>query len=244
MHLWIKILYIFAKRKFYYLTRAGKILLGTILLSLVSFNPGAQENYVVITDKIVPNNVRITNTTPVVQVFPEAEKVVNSFLHRWSIAGASIAVSKDGKLIFAKGFGLADTVSKAVTQPYNQFRIASISKLITATAVMKLREEGKLTLEDKVFGPDGILNDPYFADPKDKRVYDITVAHLLAHEAGWSQRYGDQMFMPTVIAEKMKVKLPVDTKTIIRFALDKTPVYARAGQGLLESWLRHSRPDC
>ena len=61
---------------------------------------------------------------------------------------------------------------------------------------MKLQEEGKLSLNDKVFGPDGILNDPYFSEPKDKRVYDITVAHLLSHEAGWTQRYGDQMFMP------------------------------------------------
>jgi CubicO group peptidase (beta-lactamase class C family) len=232
----LDILYIFAKRKFYYLTGPGKILLGTILLSLVSFNPGAQENYVVITDKLVPNNVRITNTTPVVQTFPEAERVINSFLHRWSIAGASIAVSKDGKLIFAKGFGIVDTISRKETEPYNQFRIASISKLVTAIAVMRLKEEGKLNLDDKVFGPDGILNDPYFAEPKDKRVYDITVAHLLAHEAGWSQRYGDQMFMPIVIAEKMNVRPPVDTRTILRFALDKrlqyTPGLGRAYSNL------------
>ena len=43
-------------------------------------------------------------------------------------------------------------------------------------------------LDDKVFGPDGILNDPYFTEPKDKRVYDITVAQLLSHEAGWTSK--------------------------------------------------------
>ncbi len=86
---------------------------------------------------------------------------------------------------------------------------------------MKLHEEGKLSLDNKVFGPDGILNDPYFSNPKDKRVSDITVAHLLSHEAGWTQRWGDQMFMPLVVAKKMGVDLPVDTRTIIRFALDK-----------------------
>jgi CubicO group peptidase (beta-lactamase class C family) len=224
------------EKKFYLLTSQGKILLVTILLSLVSFNPGAQENNVVIVDKLVPDNVRITNRTPVVQEFPDAEKIVNSFLHKWSIAGASVAISKDGKLIFAKGFGYADTISGYQTQPYNQFRIASISKLVTAVAVMKLYEEGKLSLEDKVFGPEGILNDPYFAEPKDKRVYDITVEQLLSHEAGWTQRYGDQMFMPLVVAEKMNVKLPVDTKTIVRFALDKrlhfTPGMGRAYSNL------------
>ena len=61
-------------------------------------------------------------------------KLVNSFLHKWSIAGASVAVSKDGKLIYARGFGFADTVAKIQTQPFSQFRIASISKLVTAIA--------------------------------------------------------------------------------------------------------------
>jgi CubicO group peptidase (beta-lactamase class C family) len=142
-------------------------------------------------------------------------------MRRWSIAGASIAVSKAGKLIYARGFGFADTASREKTQPYSKFRIASISKLITAVAVMKLVEEGKLSLNARVFGPDAILNDTCFSNPKDKRVYGITVAHLLSHEGGWTQRWGDQMFMPTVVAEKMGVKMPVDTRTIIRFALDK-----------------------
>jgi CubicO group peptidase (beta-lactamase class C family) len=236
MYLGNKILFIFAGEKMDLLNSLVKILLLTILLSLVSFNPGAMENNVVTLDKLVPNNVRITNNTPGLCDFPDAEKTVNSFLHKWSIAGASIAVSKDGKLIFAKGFGFADTVAKTPAQPFNQFRIASISKLVTAIAVMKLQEEGKLSLEDKVFGPGGILNDPYFSEPKDKRVYDITVEQLLSHEAGWTQRYGDQMFMPIVVAEKLNVKPPVDTKMIIRFALDKrlhyTPGMGRAYSNL------------
>ncbi len=190
----------------------------------------------VIADKLVPSNVRITNNTPGVQDYPDAEKVINSFMHKWSIAGASVAVSRNGRLIFARGFGYADTIARIPTQPYNQFRVASISKLITAIAVMKLQEEGKLSLEAKVFGQDGILNDPYFSGPKDSRVNDITVAQLLSHEAGWTQRYGDQMFMPIVVAEAMKVKPPVDTKTIVRFALDKrlhyTPGMGRAYSNL------------
>ena len=202
----------------------------------MSFNPGAQENNIVIVDKLVAQNVRLTNTTPSVMEFSGADKIVNSFLHKWSIAGASVAVSKDGKLIFAKGFGFADTTSKTETQPYNRFRIASISKLVTAVAIMKLHEEGRLSLNDKVFGPDGILNDSCFSNPKDKRVYSITVAHILSHEAGWTQRYGDQMFMPMVVAGEMEIEPPVDTKTIVRFALDKrlhyTPGTGRAYSNL------------
>jgi CubicO group peptidase (beta-lactamase class C family) len=203
------------------LTRNNKILLFTILILFWSFIPGARENSVVLVDKLVPHNVRLTNSNSSADEYTGAEKTINSFLRKWSIVGASVAISKDGKLIFARGFGYADTVSRTRTQPYNQFRIASISKLITAIGIMKLHENGLLSLDDKVFGPDGILNDPYFSDPKDKRVFNITVAQLLSHEGGWTQRYGDQMFMPITVAQKMGVKPPAETKTIVRFALDK-----------------------
>jgi CubicO group peptidase (beta-lactamase class C family) len=225
--------------KNYLLSRNRKILLVTLLVSMVSFNPGAKESSVVIVDKLVPTNVRLTNAVSSGKEFAGIEKTINSFLRKWSIAGSSVAIAKDGKLIFARGFGYADTASMKKTQPYNQFRIASISKLVTAIAVMKLREDGKLSLEDKVFGPDGILNDPYFSEPKDKRVYNITVAHLLSHEAGWTQRYGDQMFMPIMIAEKMGLKPPVDTKAIVRFALDKRLHY-NPGSGKAYSNLGYS----
>ena len=231
--------FLFLLRNFFLLKKPAKILLVTILLSLVSFNPGARENNVVIIEKLVPNNIRITNDTDLSQDFPVTEKIVNSFLRKWSIAGASVAVSKDGKLIYARGFGYADTVERVQAQPYSKFRIASISKLVTAIAVMKLHEEGKLSLKDKVFGPDGILDDPYFSNPKDKRVYDITVEQLLSHEGGWTQRYGDQMFMPIVVAEELNVKPPVDTKMIVRFALDKRLHYT-PGKGRAYSNLGYS----
>ncbi len=203
------------------MSRRRKILLATLLISLISFNPGAKEKSVVVVEKLVPGNVRLTNSNSSGKEFDGIEKIVNSFLRNWSIAGAVVAIAKDGKMVFARGFGYADTSSMVRTQPYNQFRIASISKLVTAIAVMKLKEEGKLTVQDKVFGTDGILNDPYFDNPKDKRVYDITVGQLLSHEAGWTQRHGDHMFMTTLIADKMGVKPPADAKTIVRFALDR-----------------------
>jgi CubicO group peptidase (beta-lactamase class C family) len=221
------------------LERKSKLLFFSLLLLMVSINPGAKENSLILVDKLTPNNVRLTNSYSSGEEFSGAEKTVNAFLKKWSIAGASLAIARDGKLVYAKGFGYADTATKTETQPYSQFRIASISKLITAIGIMKLQEQGKLSLTDSVFGPRGILNDPYFAEPKDKRVYSITVAQLLGHEAGWSQRYGDQMFMPLVVAEKMGVPPPVDTKTIVRFALDKRLQYT-PGTGKAYSNLGYS----
>lgn len=218
------------------MSRKGKIILFTALLLLVSINPGAEENSFVLIDKLVPDNIRLTNSYCEGREFDGIEKTVDSFLRKWSIEGASIAIAKDGKLIFARGFGFADTASRSETQPYSRFRIASISKLVTAVGIMKLQEAGKLSLTDSVFGPHGILNDPYFSQPKDKRVYNITIAELLSHEAGWTQRYGDQMFMPLTIAEQMGVKPPVDIRTIVRFVLNKrlhyTPGTERAYSNL------------
>jgi CubicO group peptidase (beta-lactamase class C family) len=216
--------------------RLSKILLVTLLFMLVSFSPVAHESTLIRMDLLEPNSVRLTNNITSGAEFAGIEKTVNSFLSKWTIAGASVAIAKDGKLIYAHGFGFADTASKTETEPYSQFRIASISKMVTAVGIMKLQEEGKLSVNDKVFGPSGILNDEFYGEPKDKRVYDITVAELLSHEGGWSQRYGDQMFMPLVVAEKMNMKPPVDTKTIVKFALGKrlqyTPGTAKAYSNL------------
>jgi len=132
-------------------------LIVTLLVSLVSFNPGAIENSVVVADKLIPGNVRLTNSISSGKQFTSAGRTVNSFMRKWSIAGASIAIAKDGKLFFARGFGYSDTITLVETQPYSQFRIASISKLVTAIGIMKLQEEGRLSMNDKVFGPDGIL---------------------------------------------------------------------------------------
>jgi CubicO group peptidase (beta-lactamase class C family) len=203
------------------LKRRRKILLITLLILLVNFNPGANEDSVFVVEKLIPGNVRLTNSNSSGKEYAGIEKTINHFLHKWSIEGASVAIAKDGKLAYARGFGYADTATMTETQPFNQFRIASISKLVTAIGIMKLKEEGKLSLDQKVFGPGGILNDPIYNEPKDKRVYGITIAHLLSHEAGWTPRYGDQMFMPIIIADKLGIKPPVDTKTIVRFALSK-----------------------
>jgi CubicO group peptidase (beta-lactamase class C family) len=191
------------------------------MAALVSYDPGAIERGNTFADKLIPGNVRLLNAMSDGPEFSGMERTIRSFMHRWEIAGASIAVSKEGHLVYAKGFGLADKATNTGTEPYNKFRIASISKLITAVAIMKLQEEGRLSVNDTIFGPGGILNDPFYSDPKDKRVYSITIAHLLGHEGGWTSRYGDQMFIPFVVAESVGVNPPVDTKTIVRFALNK-----------------------
>lgn len=149
------------------------------------------------------------------------DSAVQHLIKDWRIAGASVAIVREGRLVYAKGFGYADKETKEPVSPNHLFRIASVSKLITAVAIMKLTEEGKLDLEDKVFGEEGILNDSIYLEIKDKKMKDISVRDLLYHQGGWSSRTADIMFEPVMVAEAMGVPAPADTETIIRYALKR-----------------------
>jgi CubicO group peptidase (beta-lactamase class C family) len=198
-----------------------RIIFIGLTLSFLSFDSSDNIHSGVPNEIFVPGNARLNNLMAPETQFADFDKVVNSFMRKWSLSGATVAVSKNGKLVYAKGFGYADKETMIPAEPYHKFRIASVSKLVTAIAIMKLQEDGLLSVNDRVFGPDGILNDSYFSEPKDKRVYSITVGHLLSHKGGWSQRRGDQMFMPLQVSKELGVPLPVSTKEIVRFALNK-----------------------
>ncbi len=189
-----------------------------------------------------PNTTIITNKLTDSTQFELVNKSFEQFVAKWGLTGASIAIAKNGKLVYTRGFGYANKEDKQTMQPYNTMRVASVSKLITATAIMKLVEDGKLKLEDKVFGPNGILNDTIFLKYKDKRVEDITVYNLLNHSAGWTSRWGDHMFIKEVIAKELDKELPITLNDIVVFALSKKlhfapgnhSSYSNLGYGILQ----------
>ncbi len=127
--------YNYTQRKVELLIRSKKILLALLLLLISSFNPGAVENPGNLSGKMIPGSIRLTNSFSSAAEFAGCDKIVESFMKKWTIEGASVAIAKDGKLLFARGFGLADTATGIETQPYSKFRIASISKLVTAIAI-------------------------------------------------------------------------------------------------------------
>ncbi|HLP91727.1 MAG TPA: serine hydrolase [Nostocaceae cyanobacterium] len=96
------------------------------------------------------------------------EKVVAQFMQDYSVPGISFAIAKDGRLVLAGTYGYADTSTLEKVAPRHRFRIASCSKPITAIAIMKLVEQGKLKLSDTVFGADGILGTQYGTLPYKK----------------------------------------------------------------------------
>ncbi|WP_165372199.1 serine hydrolase [Emticicia agri] len=125
----------------------------------------------------------------------EVDNLVNAFVKKYDITGLTFAISNQEKLMYAKGYGYADKANNTPVTPYSLFRIASVSKPITAIAVMKLIEDGKLSLDDKVFGDNGILGNKYGGKPYRNGYENITVKHLLEHTAGVATNDGnDPMF--------------------------------------------------
>ena len=172
-------------------------------------------------DKEVPFSLMLDNQYSDFQETGIIDRNVNAFLKRWRIHGASLAITKEEKLVYAKGFGIANQETGEEVKPGHLFRIASVSKLITAVAVMKLHEEGRLDLDEQVFGADGIFSEEVYLEYRDKRIEDITIRHLLNHTAGWSRYSGDPMFSSLYIARKMDIDAPAGFSEVLQFALSR-----------------------
>lgn len=145
------------------------------------------------------------------------EQYIARWMSRNNIRGASLAVMKDEQLIYCKGFGWADKEEHITADVGHIYRIASASKLITAVGIMKLCDQGRLTLDSKVFGADGILN--HLTDIRDKRAEQITVRHLLNHTAGFSRRMGDPMFRIADVMEWEEMDTTPTADELISFQL-------------------------
>ncbi len=126
---------------------------------------------------------------------PKAEEekirtIAEIFLREHGIQGMSIAYGRAGKIDFEAGYGFADADGTEAVTPQHRFRIASVSKPITATAVMRCIEKGLIQPDSTVFGPEGILGGDYSGD-----VAAVTVDHLLTHTSGgWANDKDDPMF--------------------------------------------------
>jgi D-alanyl-D-alanine carboxypeptidase len=143
-------------------------------------------------------------------------RTIDQFMVKFKVPGLSIALSKDGELMLSKGYGYANREEHVPVTPSHRFRVASVAKPITSIAIMKLVEEGKLNLDDLVFGEQGIL--AYEFHTTDPYVITVTVRHLLEHSAGreWSNSKNDPMFMKTGLNHTELIQWVLDHRTLDR----------------------------
>jgi len=145
------------------------------------------------------------------------DELMASFVAEHRVPGAALAVTRNGRLVYARGFGYADRKRRQPVQPASLFRTASISKPITAVAVLQLVERGKLKLDDKVF--DILEFEPHLPDGAkvDPRLGQITVLHLLHHTGGFDRTKSlDPMFRSVQFAQMLGVEPPAGPEHIIR----------------------------
>ncbi len=159
------------------------------------------------------------------------DREIDRFIGRWNIKGMSLAVTRNDSLLYAKGYGWADVEAGKKMTPTNIMRMASASKLVTAIAVMRLVEDGKLSLNSQVFGPEGILNDSAYTNAiKDKRLFDITVDHLLQHKGGFGLGAGDPMFNTKDIIAARGLSAPPTNEELTEIVLGRKIAFT-PGQG-------------
>ncbi|MGI9067263.1 MAG: serine hydrolase domain-containing protein [Pyrinomonadaceae bacterium] len=116
--------------------------------------------------------------------FPEIERLFTSWVERQHMPGAVLGIVVDGELVWVKTAGVQDLASRAPVTPNTVFRIASMTKSFTAMSILKLRDEGKLSLDDPVarYVP-ALASLPY--PTKDSPT--LTIRHLLTHSEGFPE---------------------------------------------------------
>lgn len=143
------------------------------------------------------------------------DRAMQTFMQDRNIPGGTLAVTLEGRLVLARGYSwIEDSVARL--QPDSLFRIASLSKPITAAAILQLVEKGDLSLEQpltSVLEPTAPA-----AQTRDPQVHDITLLHLLQHSAGWDRDLSfDPMFSDRRIARALDAELPISQADIIRY---------------------------
>ena len=122
-------------------------------------------------------------------------EIGEAFRQKYGLPGVSLAMSFRGRLKLLACFGYANTEARTTVRPEHQFRIASVSKPITAVAILRLVQAGKLQLSERVFSANGHLARyaTHVADGKQaERLKLVKLRHLLEHTSGgWSNQGGE-----------------------------------------------------
>lgn len=145
------------------------------------------------------------------------DREMETFMEARKIPGGALAVLKDRRLVYACGYGWADREKREPVRPDSLFRIASISKPVTAAAILKLVEQGKLKLDDAVL--DYITLEPHWLNGRsiDARLRKVTLRQCLQHTGGWDRdKSFDPVFRSVDFAQALGKPSPASADDVIR----------------------------
>src|SRR5690348_4434287 len=130
---------------------------------------------------------------------PEIDKIANDALAATGVPSASVSIVENGQITYAKAYGKARLDPATPAEPQMRYAIGSISKQFTATAILMLQEEGKLTLADHV--------DKYV--PGLARGNEVTIRELLSHTSGY-QDFWPQDYVPPMMEKSTTPQQIID----------------------------------
>jgi uncharacterized protein (TIGR03437 family) len=147
------------------------------------------------------------------------DTVMQGILSKYSIPGAALAVSRNGTLVYARGFGYADTSNAKPVQPDSLFRIGSVSKTFTAIAIMELVEQGKIQLDQSAFALLPNIT-PRAGATLNPQLASVTVRQLLNMTGGWDRSIvPDAIDNTLVIAAATGLATPLSCSQVIQYQL-------------------------
>lgn len=145
------------------------------------------------------------------------DAIMKGVLARYDVPGGALALAYHGKLVHARGYGYSDVRSGKPIEPTSLFRLASVSKSITAAVILKLAQEGRLGLDQRVFELLRPLPPPHGAHV-DPRMAEITVRQLLYHAGGWSrEESGDPIGFAKRAAHALRAPLPITPAQLAQY---------------------------
>lgn len=155
-----------------------------------------------------------------INVLSAFDAVIQDFMAIRNIRGAAFALTWQRRLMTARGYNYGDDLTELVV-PTSLFRIASLSKPITATAILQLIEQRRLTLNTRITNLLTITPDGNYR--RDPRWDDITILNLLQHAGGFDrQASADPMFRDVQIAGQLGVDLPISIDHIVTYMAGQT----------------------
>lgn len=164
-------------------------------------------------------NLTVTNQQSEIPELEGLDKKVRYYMRKWQFKGASLAITRNDSLVYAKGYGWADEENGVQMEPGHILRMASVSKLLTAVGIMVLQDQGMLSIKDTVFGPSGILNDSLFVGTiKDRNHHKITVEHLLRHQGGFHR---DPLFSSRDVKHQLQLDHAPEKEDFYRLVLSR-----------------------
>lgn len=157
---------------------------------------------------------------------------VRRFMRQYRVPGMAIAIGHRGRLKLSEGYGFANVSTREAVRPSSRFRIASLSKPITAVAIYRLVEMGRLRTNERVFGRRGILG-AQVPRIRDARAARITVDQLLTHSAGLgTNNHSDPMFQYPQLSADDLIRRIMATRSL-DFAPGRGHAYSNFGYCVL-----------